>query len=266
MKIQLLSEREEEQRAMTREIPKNAGRIPSLQFYVGDWLSDPELRSCSVAARGLFIDLMCLMHRSKVYGKLLINGSRAEDKQVINLLRIHHKTYYKSLKELLDYGVVKQDEDGVYYNARMMRDKALRDKAVEDGKLGGNPVLTGGGVNPKDNPKVNGGVKPSSSSPSPSSSDNNVNDDDKRNGRPRKRRREPIRDEMKLKDEFWRLQEKFGFPNSEEKPICWLLSHYPQQAINEAVMALRDAIDSEQPLRNKAAYFTQVVKYEPSPT
>ena len=149
--------------------PKNAGRDPSFQFYPNDWLSDPELRSCSVTARGLFIDLMCLMHRSKVYGKLMINGSRPEDKQVINLLRIHHKTYQKALKELLAYGVLKVDGEGIYYNARMMKDKVVRDQAIAFGKLGGNPALTGEGVNPPDK----GGDKPSSSSPSSSPSPSN---------------------------------------------------------------------------------------------
>jgi hypothetical protein len=158
------------QREITREdimskekIPKNAGKAPSFQFYVDDWLSDPELRSCSIEARGFFIDLMCYMHKSVVYGELLINGRIPDDKQLIKLLRVNHKTYYKLLKGLIAAGVLKQDGEGVLYNGRMMKDYALREKSKEDGKLGGNPNLLGRGVNQ--------GVKPDDTqNPTPSSS------------------------------------------------------------------------------------------------
>lgn len=35
---------------------------PSFQFYPGDWLKDPSLRSCSPATRGIWIDLLCAIH------------------------------------------------------------------------------------------------------------------------------------------------------------------------------------------------------------
>ncbi len=145
-----------------KDIPKNAGKAPAFQFYVNDWLSDPELRSCTVSTRGVFIDLMCLMHKSEVYGKLLINGIKPEDKQVRLLLRIHPKTYQRAVNELLSYGVLKTDPQGVYCNSRMIKDKALSDIARENGKKGGNPSLMEKRVNPQDNP----GDKLSSSSPS----------------------------------------------------------------------------------------------------
>lgn len=36
--------------------------FPWIKFYVNDWLSDPRLRSCSPATRGIWIDLLCSMH------------------------------------------------------------------------------------------------------------------------------------------------------------------------------------------------------------
>jgi hypothetical protein len=39
-------------------------------MYAGDWLANVKLRRCSPAARGAFIDIMCLMHGSDEYGVL----------------------------------------------------------------------------------------------------------------------------------------------------------------------------------------------------
>lgn len=126
-------------------------KAPSFPFYPADWLNNMKLQSCSLTAQGLFINLMCLMHQSKRYGYLLINGHAPTDKTLIKLLRIHHKTFDKHIKELLDKGVIKQDENGVYYCKRMHKDQMVRKKRWVAGKKGGNPNL----VNQKVNHEVN---------------------------------------------------------------------------------------------------------------
>ena len=124
------------------KIPKNSKtRAPSLQFYPADWLNDIKLQSCSLQARGLLIDLICLMHQSSKYGYLLINGFTPPKKTVSSLLRLHHKTYDKTLKELLLYGVLKEDENGAIYCERMVKDEQFRDVRRKAGKLGGSPLL-----------------------------------------------------------------------------------------------------------------------------
>jgi len=35
---------------------------PWFQFWARDWLDNPDLRKCSVAARGVLADLMALAH------------------------------------------------------------------------------------------------------------------------------------------------------------------------------------------------------------
>jgi hypothetical protein len=47
-----------------------------MKFYPSDWRSDPMLRLCSLAARGLWMEMMCLMHEAEPYGSLLVNGTR----------------------------------------------------------------------------------------------------------------------------------------------------------------------------------------------
>ena len=43
---------------------------PSFQFYVSDWQSNNKLRRCSHAEKGIWLDVMCLMHDSEEYGIL----------------------------------------------------------------------------------------------------------------------------------------------------------------------------------------------------
>lgn len=50
-------------------------KLPSFQFYPGDWLKDPDLRICSLAAKGLLIDMLCYMHESQERGVLLVRES-----------------------------------------------------------------------------------------------------------------------------------------------------------------------------------------------
>jgi hypothetical protein len=43
-------------------------KAPAMMLYVGDWLRNLKLRRCSPAARGVWIDIMCLLHDSEEYG------------------------------------------------------------------------------------------------------------------------------------------------------------------------------------------------------
>lgn len=46
------------------------GKAPAFQFYVKDWLSDPQLRLTSASTRGIWIDLLCFMWSSNKKGVL----------------------------------------------------------------------------------------------------------------------------------------------------------------------------------------------------
>ena len=45
-------------------------KAPAFQFYVRDWLSDPELRLASLLSRGAWIDCLCFMWENSQRGKL----------------------------------------------------------------------------------------------------------------------------------------------------------------------------------------------------
>jgi len=45
---------------------------PYIPLYVNDFLSDEKLRECSASSVGVYIFIMCLMHKSETYGKILL--------------------------------------------------------------------------------------------------------------------------------------------------------------------------------------------------
>jgi hypothetical protein len=127
---------------------------PWMKFYPADWRSDPKLRLCSMAARGLWIELLCIMHEAEPRGFLVSNGSQLSDKQLAALVGTTTRELNALLNELEAAGVFSRDENGTIYSRRVVRDaeKQVRDK--ENGRKGGNPNLRRG-VNPKANPQVN---------------------------------------------------------------------------------------------------------------
>jgi len=151
------------------------GKNPAFQFYPRDWLMDLELRSCSLAARGLWIDLIATMHFSQKYGFLLINGTKPDYKTITKVLNLRPEIVQKRLQELVEKGVARVDENGVIYSNRMVQDQRLRDIRREAGSKGGNPNLLNQELKQKD--KQDGYpacTPPPSPSPSPSPSPRNT--------------------------------------------------------------------------------------------
>ena len=115
---------------------------PWMKWYPTDWRSDPQLRMCSLAARGLWIELIGYMHEAETYGHLLIGGQAPTPKQIAALVGINPKTVSAALSELVLHGVCSMSNSGIMYSRRMVRDfeKACKDR--ENGKKGGRPGLT----------------------------------------------------------------------------------------------------------------------------
>jgi hypothetical protein len=95
-----------------------------MKFYPSEWRADPALRSCTIAARGLWIEMMCIMHEAAPYGSLLIKSQRIDKKRLASLCGIPEKECIVLLLELEGFGVFERDEDGTIYSRRMRRDNA----------------------------------------------------------------------------------------------------------------------------------------------
>lgn len=144
---------------------------PSFQFYPSDWLRDTALRTCSVGARGLWIDMICYMHQGSPYGFLKVNQKVILSSNLATMCGATLDIVDGWLKELESAGVFSIDESGAIYSRRMIRDEEIRNSRALGGKLGGNPALINAHkVNHKVDDKVNQNPTPSSASSSASSS------------------------------------------------------------------------------------------------
>lgn len=136
---------------------------PAFQFYPADWRKDSALQSCSIAARGLWIEMTCIMHECEPYGHLAVNGKALDAAQLCRLVGEPAAAVKKLMAELEDAGVFSRTDAGCIFSRRMVKDEQLRNIRAKAGKMGGNPNLL--------NQKLKQMVKQSAKqSPTPSSS------------------------------------------------------------------------------------------------
>jgi hypothetical protein len=137
-------------------VAKPKDKQPWFKFYPQDWRGDAKLRMCSIGARGLWAEMLCVMHEAEPYGYLVISDRPVSARQMAALAGVSQGECMKYMLELASAGVYSIDDDKTIFSRRMVRDKAKADKDRENGKGGGNPRLKGfdnGGVNPPDNGK-----------------------------------------------------------------------------------------------------------------
>lgn len=145
--------------------------LPWFRFYPADWLKDPALSACSLAAQGAWMRLLCHMHEATPRGYLCdSNGQPFSDKQLARLIGCAPQTVRKIVTELISLGVVSVSKDdhqtqGILYSRRMVRDDLKLQQDRENGKKGGNPNVKNG-VNPPDNGGVGKGLRLDSDSDS----------------------------------------------------------------------------------------------------
>lgn len=114
---------------------------PAFQFYPADWRKDTGLQSCSIAARGLWHELLCIMHENVPYGHLTLNGVVLSDEKAARACGVELKLYRKLLQELEEAGVPSRTQEGILISRRMVKDERLREIRAACGQLGGNPEL-----------------------------------------------------------------------------------------------------------------------------
>lgn len=127
------------------------GEKPWMKFFPLDWRGDPRLRMCSLAARGLWIDIMSYMHEAMPYGHFLIDNKMPDLADMCALTGRPKAEVRRALEELESHGVFSRADNGAIYSRRMVRDKARAELDRLNGKGGGNPKLSA---------EVNPGVKP----------------------------------------------------------------------------------------------------------
>jgi hypothetical protein len=96
---------------------------------------------CSLAARGLWAEVLALMSEAKPIGHLLVSGRAPTDAQLAVLAGAPSDQVPELLGELDAAGVFSRTKEGVIYSRRMVRDEKKARNARQNGKNGGNPTL-----------------------------------------------------------------------------------------------------------------------------
>lgn len=122
---------------------------PAFQFYPGDWQKNAKLRRCSPAARGVWMDILCLLHDSDEYGVLrwplkdIANAAGASMALVRELVSkgvlkgadkdAEPYVYRANHAGKLGEPVVLALPDGgpIWYSSRFVRDEWVRQKRGE---------------------------------------------------------------------------------------------------------------------------------------
>ena len=118
--------------------------LPYLPLYVQDFLTDEKLMECSASATGVYIRVMCVLHKCNPYGKYLLKQKdKQNDNQINNfaLKLAKHLPYSLSeilhgLNELVDEDVLQIDGDFLIQK-RMVNDGILSVSRSLSGRKGG---------------------------------------------------------------------------------------------------------------------------------
>lgn len=109
---------------------------PFIKFFPTDWQADPAVRMCSLAARGLWFEMLCLMHEAGGY--LQVGDKEITPGQLARLVGTSQEEVEGLLAELEEASVFSRNRDrnalrkryanspenelGVIYCRRMVRD------------------------------------------------------------------------------------------------------------------------------------------------
>jgi len=116
------------------------------KFYWQDWLADAGLRRCSLAARGLWIDLLCIAAQHDPIGYVAIGGKGLSATDIARMAGASESEVSTLLDELAENGVFSRDRTGRIYSRRMLRDAKKAKLSQTHGKEGGNPDIRRGTV------------------------------------------------------------------------------------------------------------------------
>lgn len=114
---------------------------PYLPLYVQDFLTDEKLAECSAQSTGVYIRLMCLMHKSSQYGCILLKQKDKQNESKIRnfACKVAKQMPYtvdviaSALEELLEEEVIQIDGDTLFQK-RMVKDAKISDTRASAGK------------------------------------------------------------------------------------------------------------------------------------
>jgi hypothetical protein len=92
------------------------------KFWWRDHQGDAALRACSLAARGYWMELLCIAHEADKVGHVLVNGRAPTGRQLAAIAGCTEREGKKLEAELEQAGVFSRLPDGTIYSRRMVKD------------------------------------------------------------------------------------------------------------------------------------------------
>lgn len=111
------------------------------KFFWSDWQSDPALRLCSYAARGLWMDMLCIAAAHDPIGYVAVAGRSLTETDIARMTGGSESEVSSLLGELDRNGVFSRDAKGRIFSRRMTEDAKRAALARKNGRNGGNPTL-----------------------------------------------------------------------------------------------------------------------------
>lgn len=122
---------------------------PYFPLYVQDYLTDEKLNLCSWQTQGIYIKILCILHKQKEYGCILFKQNDKQNSStclnfaliLIKNLPCQLEEMKLALEELVENEVL-TIEDNKLYQKRMVKDGQVSEERSKAGKKGGgNPNL-----------------------------------------------------------------------------------------------------------------------------
>lgn len=104
------------------------GSQPWMKFYPRDWRGDQALRAVSIAARGLWMEMLCIMHEASPYGHLVLGGHAVSNDVLARMSGLGADQCCELIAELESAGVFSRTRKGVIYSRRMIKDRSRAEK------------------------------------------------------------------------------------------------------------------------------------------
>lgn len=127
--------------------------LPYFPLYVQDYLTDEKLSCCSLSTQGVYMRILCILHKSETYGGILFKQIPKQNFSTNNFfafiiskqIGVNEVQVEESLEELLFFKVLQiEQKDGVdfLFQKRMVHDFTISCKRSDIAKKGGgNPKL-----------------------------------------------------------------------------------------------------------------------------
>ena len=122
---------------------------PYIPLYIQDYLTDEKLSLCSWQTQGIYIKILCILHKQENYGCVLFKQNSEISLNSINyfadifirLIPCQKTDMINCLNELISNNVLYLDEEKLYQK-RMVKDFTISEERRKAGKTGGgNPKL-----------------------------------------------------------------------------------------------------------------------------